>query len=609
MAKLEVQIGADSSELSAEISAAEAKIERLRKQKAVQVKLGMDTSALTKSINESKTQLANLKKSLDNTGSSFSGMTPKVANGGNALMQFSRIAQDAPYGIIGIGNNLTATAEAFGHLSKQSGGAGNALKAVASSLMGTGGLLLVISLVTTGLTLLAQSGMSIGDVFDKLSGKFDKYKQSLSEANAEAIKSASEQKAVAGAYVAAASNINLSMQDRLLAVKKLQDEYPAYFGNLTKEQILNGDVAGAVKELTKALIAKAKASAYSSKIADLAVAEFKLREEESALIEKIRKQHNEVAIAKATAATAGNQAAGATNIAYADAIDVLQSQRSELKDVQSQIRNNALEQGKWTSEINKSTAASLKLGASTPKVTAPKPANVTPQVSGIGMSIQSQGLVETSGKILQIAKDVQGAEGVIKTSMTGINVMFDTSSLWMLESLQAFNDQANELIAGSIADTFGQLGTAIGEALANGGNVLGAIGSTILQSLGKFLSDMGGMLIQYGTMAILKGKLDLAILTGGPAAIVAGIAAVGVGIALKAIGGAIGAKATGGASSGSSSPQTGASYSSPASSSSGSSSTFSGGNVVFEISGTSLIGVLSNSLDKNKRLGGSLGIV
>jgi len=39
MAKLEVQIGADSSELNAEISAAEAKIARLRKEKAIQVKL------------------------------------------------------------------------------------------------------------------------------------------------------------------------------------------------------------------------------------------------------------------------------------------------------------------------------------------------------------------------------------------------------------------------------------------------------------------------------------------------------------------------------------------------------------------------------------------
>jgi hypothetical protein len=54
---------------------------------------------------------------------------------------------------------------------------------------------------------------------------------------------------------------------------------------------------------------------------------------------------------------------------------------------------------------------------------------------------------------------------------------------------------------------------------------------------------------------------------------------------------------------------TGRDYSSPASTvSTGSGGGFTNGSVVFEISGTSLIGVLSNSLDKNSRLGGTLGI-
>lgn len=603
MAKLEVQIGADSSELSAEISAAEAKIERLRKQKAIQVKLGMDTSALTKSINESKTQLASLKKSVDSAGQSFSGMKPQVANGGNALMQFSRIAQDAPYGIIGIGNNLTATAEAFSHLKNQTGSTGGALKALAGSLMGSGGILLGISLLTTGLTLLSQSGLSISDVFNKIKGDFDEFGQTMKKVSDEAKKSASEQISSLKGLIAIAQDENQSKKTRLEIVDQIQKQYPNYFGNLSKEKIMYGDLTGTVNELTNALINKAIAEKMAGVTADSTVNLWKA----NAKLVETKKQ-------LLLAENAYNAAASDPDKAqsmqfYASAVD---RAGARVKEARSEVLKFNAEVERGQNIINMASKNASKVIAQPlpiPKVTAPKPANVTPQVSGIGMSIQSQGLVETSGKILQIAKDVQGAEGVIKTSMTGINVAFDTSSLWMLESLQSFNDQANELISGSIADTFGQLGTAIGEALANGGNVLGAIGSTILQSLGKFLSDMGGMLIQYGTMAILKGKLDLAILTGGPAAIVAGIAAVGVGIALKAIGGAIGAKATGGASSGSSSPQTGASYSSPASSSSGSSSTFSGGNVVFEISGTSLIGVLSNSLDKNKRLGGSLGIV
>ena len=191
----------------------------------------------------------------------------------------------------------------------------------------------------------------------------------------------------------------------------------------------------------------------------------------------------------------------------------------------------------------------------------------------------------------------------------------DTTALGeAIMRLQEFNLAANELITNSITNTFGQLGSAIGEALATGGNVLKSIGVTILQGMGKFLSDMGGMLIKYGTLAILKGKLDIAILTGGPVAIGAGIAAVAVGIALKAAGAAIGSAATsgGGSSRSSSRASEGGSSSSSSNGRSRASSGFSSGgdlqNVVFELQGTKLIGVISNTLRQNRSLGGGLGL-
>jgi chemotaxis protein histidine kinase CheA len=181
--------------------------------------------------------------------------------------------------------------------------------------------------------------------------------------------------------------------------------------------------------------------------------------------------------------------------------------------------------------------------------------------------------------------------------------------------LKQFDADVYALVTGSISDTFGQLGTVIGEALATGGNVLNSMGSALLQGLGKFISEMGGLLIQYGTMAVIKGKLDTAIAVGGPVAIAAGLGAIAVGVALKAIGGAIAAKAKGGSGaavggSGASgqrgSVSTGADISSPTSSvSSGGTFNNSGGTVVFEIAGQKLIGVLNNTTQGNLRLGGS----
>jgi hypothetical protein len=120
--------------------------------------------------------------------------------------------------------------------------------------------------------------------------------------------------------------------------------------------------------------------------------------------------------------------------------------------------------------------------------------------------------------------------------------------------------------------------------------------------MGKFISEMGGLLVQYGTMAVLKGKLDLAIATGGPVAIGAGVAAIAAGIALKAVGSAIASRAQsgfgGGGAVGSSSVNT------PQSNIS--SNTFvsnENNEVVFRISGNDLVGVLNRNNNQNARLG------
>ena len=592
---LEVQIGADSSDLNKKIKEAELALKELSQVKLERIKLGLDTKEINGNIASVKKSLNDLKTASKDSGNAIAGMAPKVASGGNALMQFSRIAQDAPYGIIGIGNNITSTVEAFGHLKNSTGSTGGALKALAGSIMGSGGILLAVSLVTTAFTYMSQNGLTLGDVVDKITGKFDAQKKALSDLGAEVAKSAGSEIASMKALVSVSQDETLSREKRLIAVKQLQDTFPAYFGNLSKEKILNGDVSLAVDDVSRALIARARASAIAGKLGELAGKRLELEEKREQAILDIKEAQ------KKSDADSSVYAAG-LRFNLKAAVDSYKSIVEEIKSLDSQSK-------KYSERENTATKDSILLLKEKAKVLKEqKPIGSTPQVSGLGSAITPVGLAETGGTILQIAKDVQGAEGMIVTSMGNINIAFDTSGARMLEALNKLNEDMNTLISGSIAETLGSLGTVIGDALANGGNVLGAIGSVLLQSLGKFLSDMGGLLIQYGTMAVIKGKLDLAIATGGPAAIAAGFAAIGVGIALKAIGGAIASKAQGGNSSGGRSVSTGASVSSPSSSTGSSSggSSFQGGTVVFEISGQSLIGVLSNTLDKNRRLGGSL---
>lgn len=217
---------------------------------------------------------------------------------------------------------------------------------------------------------------------------------------------------------------------------------------------------------------------------------------------------------------------------------------------------------------------------------------------------------KTSEDLLPITQNISK---IIADTFTIPRTVVDESRIRLGEMqllFEEFNQNAGDLIQGSIADTFGQLGDAIGEALATGGNVLQAIGASLLTGLGNFLSDFGKLMIQYGVAALaysVASKALLNPLTAAPAA--AGLIAAGT--LLSIAGSAITSALNGGSSASSSASGAGGSgtpstYGSRTSVSS--SGGLNGGTVVFEIAGTKLVGVLSNTLSRNRSLGGSLSL-
>ena len=605
--KLTVEIGADITDFEKKIQEVEFDIKELSKVKLDRLKVGLDTSEINSQIKDAKASLNSLKTTVKDTGQTFASAAPKVANAGNTLTQFSRIAQDAPFGIIGIGNNITATAESFSYLKAQTGSTGGALKALASSIAGTGGILLGVSLLTTGLTLLAQSGLTVGDVIDKITGNFDEFGAALSKANDEAVKNSAAEISGMNALVATAKDVNLSMNDRLLAVKELQNQYPGYFGNLSKEQILNGNVATAVKGVTDALIAKAKAQAYTGELVKLSQEEFKLEEKKLQLLsEKAKLEQSSASKNAAALAATGKNQDFVINAAIRNT--------KAIKDLDSQLSENAIElgknaeaQAKWTSRINENVAASIKL-----KTELAKPAKQTfntPQVTGIGNNIipaplfDVNGIAVFNGQVDAFGNKIKELPGVIKSSLVQIPGLINENAILMAEALANFNDSATQIITTSIADTFAGLGNAIGQALATADNVLSAVGKTLLSSLGGILIEIGKMAISVGVGLL---GIKAALKTLNPyAAIGAGVALIALGSFFASKSSSIGNSMGGGGKASSSS---GAGANNQSFSSSGFSGGGGGGTVVFEIAGQKLIGVLNNTLNANKRLGGTLGL-
>lgn len=597
--KLTVEIGADITDFEKKIQEVEFDIKELSKVKLDRLKLGLDTTEINNQIKDAKNNLTQLKTAVKDTGQSFASAVPKVANAGNTLTQFSRIAQDAPYGIIGIGNNITATAESFTYLKQQTGSTGGALKALGSSIMGTGGILLGVSLLTTGMTLLAQSGLSVGDVIDKITGNFDEFGAALKKANEEAVKNSAAEISGMNALVASAQNVNLSMKDRKIAVDELQKTYPGYFGNLSKEQILNGDVKTAVEGVTQALIARAKAQALTEEIVKLAQEQYKLEEDRANLVKKQIGLQKGLAEAQKFATSGAGQAAGGLSVA-------LQLVNSELIKNQKELDANANKQAKFTEEINKNVGAQLKLKEELAK---PVKTFVTPTVTGVTNAIipaplfDVKGIATFNGQVDEFGNKIKELPGVIKSSLVQIPGLINENAILMAEALLKFNDSATEIINTSIADTFAGLGNAIGSALATADNVLSAVGKTLLSSLGGILIEIGKMAISIGVGLL---GIKSALKTLNPyAAIGAGVALIALGSFFASKSSSIGNSMGGG---GRASNSSGAGANNQSFSSSGFSSNQGSGTVVFEISGQKLIGVLSNTINANKRLGGTLGL-
>lgn len=613
MANLEVQIGADSSGFINEIAKVEKQLANLKSQQAANIKLGIDTSAINNQISETTTKLNGLKSSVSSSASAFDNHSKSAANGGNTLMQFSRIAQDAPYGIIGIGNNLTATAESFSHLARSSGGAGNALKAVAGSLMGTGGILLAVSLVTTGLTIMSQQGLTVSDVFNKLTGNFDGFANTLKTASQEATKSALEETGALKGLIAIAQDETQTKKMRLEAVDQLQKTYPNYFGNLSKEEIMYSNLTGVVNEVTKALINKAIAEKMSEKAAEPTL---KLWEANARLI----KQREEATKAEAAyQKAASNPAAAGSMQFYASASARAAARLKETREEVVALNREVAKYDQVITMASKNAAkVILKPGASA-KPQKPQKEYSERNVGAIPLP-KAADLVGLDDKEFQLAKDRIGRDGeliktygkageFVKANLVSTKEAVQSETIQMLMALASFNDAATDIINNSISNTFAGLGEAIGSAMSTGANVLQAAGSALLAGLGGVLTDMGKMAIQIGVGML---GIKAALKTLNPyAAIAAGIALVALGSIFssksKALGSSMGSSGgSGGSGGGGGNIQTGASVSSPTSSvSSGGSFSNSGGTVVFEIAGQKLIGVLNNTTQANLRLGGS----
>lgn len=169
---LKASITADGSKFNKTLSELEAQLKRF--QNALKNTSSVESfNRLNRAISETKSRIASI--------STVKDPLQKVTQGSNAatqsLINVGRVAQDLPFGFIGIANNLNPLLESFQRLKVESGSNASAFKSLASSLSGPAGIGVALSVVSSLL-------ISFGDA---LFGS-----KAASKASEEALKSFSE---------------------------------------------------------------------------------------------------------------------------------------------------------------------------------------------------------------------------------------------------------------------------------------------------------------------------------------------------------------------------------------------------------------------------------
>ena len=231
----------------------------------IEIPIGAPLGQLDKDLKGANSKLNQFAADASKSAGVLGGAVVKGSNqAAFALTNLGRVAQDAPFGFIGIQNNLNPLLESFQQLKAQSGSTSGALKALGQSLIGPAGLGIALSLVTAAFTFYTQyqqkANRETKVAVDANKELADSIK-SISEVQAEGRSNASKDLSQLQSLYNATQNANIPAKERLKIADDLIKRYPKYLEGLTAEQVLAGKAASAYISLTNAILAKGYAQA------------------------------------------------------------------------------------------------------------------------------------------------------------------------------------------------------------------------------------------------------------------------------------------------------------------------------------------------------------
>ena len=497
----------------------------------LQIKIGADVTSAVQGLNQVGTELEQTSRdanafsnSVDKASAKLRALPNVTGQATSTLTNFSRVVQDAPYGIIGIANNIDPLIQSFNQLKVSTGSTTGAFKALIGQLAGPAGIALGISLVTSLLVKYSDKLFGASQASKDLAEQSKK----AAEAQQSILERLGSERAEIDKLILLIKSENTTRAQKEVILKKLQQISPQYFGDLRNEAGLVDKLTEAYKKYTASLVARSEVAVLSKELEDLSTEILKLEKAgaNTKVIDLGLKQGLDGRLQVTRLLTKEETAQLTLNTKYLSAL----RERQRILD-----------------EIAKRQVAPF-----------------VPPTSPVTQSIATRALINipTEGILPQVQKAAEKIQSDIKPIK--INAGLDlTADSRLSESAKAnreyiksvqddfnrFSENINKAIANIQIEGLTSIAQGIGEALVTGniGDAFKSFGSVIASGL----EVIGKQLIAISGVAKLAQEALTKLFTNPGLALAVGIGLVAAGSALRAsLNSGIKARALGGPVSG-----------------------------------------------------------
>ena len=245
----------------------------------LQIQIGANVSSAVQGLNQVQAELNQTEKDLVGLGNSVDKAAAKIrtlptatGQATSTLTNFSRVVQDAPFGLIGIANNIDPLVSSFNQLKATTGSTGGAFKALIGQLAGPAGIALAISTTTSLLIAFGDRLFSSGSAAKELAEQSKK----VAEAQEAIVQNLGQERSEVDKLIILLKSENTTRGQKETILNKLKQINPQYFGDLKNEAGLVDNLTAAYKRYTASLVARSEVAALSKELEDISTEILKL---------------------------------------------------------------------------------------------------------------------------------------------------------------------------------------------------------------------------------------------------------------------------------------------------------------------------------------------